>query len=150
MKNNISSEDAAKCPRCGAVPRDGKTCLDKYHEVLALEFEDPAYFGAVHHITVMCYNIQHPDAFSDDALDWMRKSLRAVMVDGLTPAELRKQAGKGVAGGMKVRRRGEQKSVPARTVWSMTVMDVRTDSAEIYHADIRAWAGAILKDLGMA
>ncbi len=51
------------CPRCEAASRDGKTCLDKHHEILAVEYEDPAVFGAGHHMTVTCYNLQHPDFF---------------------------------------------------------------------------------------
>jgi hypothetical protein len=135
------------CPRCGAVPRDGKSCLDKYHEILALEFQDPSYFGAVHHITVTCYNIQHPDYFSDEALAWMRSTLRSAIEDGLTPAEMLKLARKNAAEGGKIRRMAPPESPPGRTRWSMTVMDVRKDSAAIYVQDIRAWAKSILDDL---
>ena len=143
----MSQDNLSHCPRCGAVPRDGKTCKDKYGEILALEFEDPAVFGAVHHITVLCHNLQHSDYFSEESLAWMRSTLRSVIVDGMTPDEVLKLARNGVAEGRKVRRRTPVESPTPSVKWSMTVMDVRMDSAETYIADIRAWAESILKDL---
>jgi hypothetical protein len=36
-------DDRAVCPQCGAIG-----CRDKYGEILALEFEQPAVFWAMH------------------------------------------------------------------------------------------------------
>ena len=58
------------CPGCGARVRDfdGAThayigavagCWELFGEVLAREYEQPAYF-AVHHLTVDAYAVQHP------------------------------------------------------------------------------------------
>lgn len=132
------------CPECGATG-----CHDKFGELLALEFEDPAVFGAVHHITVICYNLQHPATFTDEVIAWMRSSLRAIIVDGLSPAELRKRARKNTSGGVQVKRHTEPRGEPSRTHWSMTAADVRTDDPEVYREDIVAWAKSILKDLNI-
>ena len=132
------------CPECGATG-----CRERFGEMLALEFEDPAVFGAVHHITVICYNLQHPATFTDEAIAWMRSSLRAIIVDGLSPAELRKQARKNTKGGVQVKRHTEPRGEPSRTRWSMTAADVRMDDPEVYREDIVAWAKSILKDLNI-
>jgi hypothetical protein len=50
---------------------------------------------------------------------------------------------------MKVRRRDEPPAESLRTQWSMTALEIRTDSAEIYVEDIKAWGKSILKDLGI-
>lgn len=101
----------------------------------------------MHHITVMCYNLQHPGYFSGEALAWMRSSLRGAMVGGLSQAELRK-IGKNKCGGeVKVRCRTTTATTPLRVPWSRTIMDVRAESPEVYVEDIRAWAKSILNDV---
>jgi len=134
------------CPECGAVASGDKTCREKFDEMLALEFESPSVFGAVHHVTVICFNLQHPGTFTDDAVAWMRTSLRSIVEDGLSPAELRKGAGKNFKGKTKIRR--ATPAEPARTNhWSMSVLDVRTGDPEAYVKDAMAWATSILNDL---
>jgi hypothetical protein len=114
--------------------------------MLALEFQDPTVFGAVHHVTVICYNLQHPGPFSDEALDWMRSTLRAIVEEGLSPAELRERSKKRFKGQVKVLRKTP--NVPRKVEWSMTVLDVRTGDPETYVNDVMAWARSILNDLG--
>jgi Family of unknown function (DUF5946) len=142
--------DDVRCPHCGAAG-----CKDKYGEMLALEFEQPSVFGAVHHLTVICYNIQHPDSFSDEALAWMRSALRDIVEKGLTGPELLKRARGSFSGDYKVKcrdsrardRHTDVPCIPERTGWSMTVADVRTDSPGAYTGDIKAWARSILDDI---
>ncbi len=129
------------CPECGATG-----CREKFESMLALEFEDPAVFGAVHHVTVLCYNLQHPANFSEDALEWMRSTLRAIVEEGLSPAELRQRSRKQYNGQVKVL--SKIPKAPRKVEWSRTVMDIRTDAAEVYVSDVMAWAGAILRDPG--
>jgi hypothetical protein len=133
------------CSQCGAIG-----CREKYDEILALEFESPAVFGSVHHITVNCYNLQHPDIFTDEALAWMRTSLHAIVTEGLSGPELLKRARKTFKGDVPVKRRTPLTKASPRTKWSMTVMDIRTDSPEVYVKDIKAWAESILDDLKIA
>jgi hypothetical protein len=101
----------AHCIQCGAVG-----CKEKCGEMLAPEFEQPAVFGTVHHLTIICYNIQHPDEFTDEALEWMRSSLRTIVSEGLSPQEFRERAGKNVeAGKLKVRRHAAPAETSRRT-----------------------------------
>jgi hypothetical protein len=131
-----------KCPQCGAIG-----CKEKYGEILALEFEQPMVFGAVHHITVICYNLQHPDTFSDEALAWMRSQLHDIVEKGLTGPELLKRVRGTFSGHARVKRRNAPAERPTPARWSMTVAEVRTDSPEVYVKDIKIWAKSILKDL---
>lgn len=97
-------------------------------EMLALEFEQPAVFGAVHHITVNCNNIRHPDVFADEAVAWMKAAIRDIVEKGLSGPELLKRA-RGMSGGdFKVKYHGMRARVPAQARRSMTVADVRTDA----------------------
>ena len=132
------------CPECGAPD-----CRDKFGEMLALEFEAPTVFGAVHHITVICFNIQHPGEFTEESMTWMKSSLRSIIIDGLSPTELRKQVRKKTRGGVQVKRHMEPPEEPLRRHWSMTVADIRTENPEVYREDINAWAGSILKDMNL-
>ncbi len=135
------------CTQCGAHAQYGKTCREKYEEILALEYENPAIFGAVHHITVLCYNLQHPDSFTAEAISWMQSSLRAIIEEGLSPMELRKRAGKEFKGNVKVLRQiayTETTETPRKIRWPITVMDIRTNEPEIYIEDVKAWAKSIL------
>jgi len=128
------------CPECGAI-----LCRDKFESMLALEFQYPMVFGAVHHVTVICYNLQHPAAFSEEALAWMRSTLRAIIEEGLTPSELRKWSQKNFRGHVKVLRKVPDK--PRSSEWSMTMADVHIDDPETYVNDVMEWAKSILQDI---
>jgi hypothetical protein len=149
----MNSIRLSTCPQCGAYAQYGKTCCEKYEEILAIEYESPTVFGAVHHITVMCYNLQHPDSFTAEATAWMQSSLHAIINKGLSPMELRKRARKEFKGDVKVLRHTAQTEIyqkyqkSRKMHWSMTVLDIRTNEPEIYVEDVRVWAKSILKDL---
>ena len=129
-----------RCPECGALD-----CREKFESMLALEFEGPEVFDAVHHVTVICFNLQHPGAFSEEALAWMRSTLRAVVEEGLSPIELRERSRKQFKGQVKVLSKAP-KAHP-RAEWSMTAADVRIGDPEAYVNDVMAWARSILRDL---
>jgi len=140
--DHTACSQCAHCEQCGAFG-----CRDKYGEILALEYESPGVFGAVHHITVTCYNLQHPDTFTDEALTWMRSSLRAIVEESLSGPDLLKRARRTFRGNVPIKRRTVPSVTPPGTKWSMTVKDIRTGDPEEYVEDIKAWATSILKDL---
>ncbi len=137
--------DSSACPECGAP---GDTCHEKFESMLALEFEDPKVFGAVHHLTVICFNLQHSSMFTDESIAWMSSTVQAIVEEGLSPAELRERSVKKFDGKVKVLRKAPRTS--SKIAWSMTVLDVRTDSPEIYVKDVTAWAKSILADMRTA
>jgi hypothetical protein len=55
------------CPHCGAVLPDGGECRTLFDQMLFWENEVPEN-GAVHHLAVLCYHIQHPHLYSPGGL----------------------------------------------------------------------------------
>ena len=84
------------CPDCGAVWQDeSDRCESVFNTLLALEFNQPAFYGRVHILTVSCYMIQH-NLYSDEALLWIESQLRAYLQGDQSIAEIRAQAGQEV------------------------------------------------------
>ena len=80
------------CPDCGAAIANGSTCRAMFDELLAHEYAFPASFGAVHHLTVAAYYLQHPHGHSRAVVDGWR-TIIAESLDGLaTPAEFLRRA----------------------------------------------------------
>jgi hypothetical protein len=75
------------CPECGAADN---TCASRFHECLALEFQDPAY-GAVHHLTVSTYMLQHSSQLTREGWLRQRELLRGFLVENKPPAFIRQQ-----------------------------------------------------------
>jgi len=138
---------ADTCPECGAAPVDGQCCLDIFHACLALEFSDPAY-GAVHNLTVPAYYLQHPSLLSQKGWEQMRSTLAGFLVEGVSVGQMRQQAKVSLGSGQRdfSFRKGERMELTG-IVWSSTIANIRMDDAEIYRADIRIWAQAVLDDI---
>ena len=131
------------CPLCGAAWSDDRdTCETVFNAFLALEFSDPDY-GRVHMLTVACYMIQHQQ-YSDEALPWIERQLRAYLQGEINIAEIRAQAGREVQQEKrtwKMRRQPGDRRLPA-VKWSMNIMDVARgyENAESYNRLITEWA----------
>jgi hypothetical protein len=80
------------CPLCHASLPPNQTCQDLFHQCLALEFEHPSAFGAVHHLTVLCYSLQH-NLYSPQGWLEGRRLLARFVLEGASPAKLRRQIG---------------------------------------------------------
>lgn len=119
--------------------------------MLAFEYENPESYGAVHHLTVACYNLQHPGGFTEAALAWMRASVAVAVNSGEPPQEWLRRARQQFNGKNKVKVvRGPEEvptRLPANLHWSMTVADIPLDSSTAYVAGVQAWARQVLADL---
>src|SRR5262245_65790737 len=117
------TEINAECPDCGAELR-GAACLSCFHALLAYENERPPAFGAVHHLTVATYYLQHPRGYTFDVL----RAWRALLADALdgraAPREFLRRASRGFSG--PVRARDPQGAAPDGCAprWSVTVTAV--------------------------
>ena len=132
------------CPECGA---SAKACESRFQELLAREFADPG-FGAVHHLTVTAYMLQHSSKLSREGWLWERELLRAFLVEDKTPAVVRKQTRGAMDSGrrrFKIRSTGGQPLFEKRA-WAKTILDVRTGRADLYCEDVAAWAKAVLDE----
>lgn len=130
------------CAECGA--EDCRTCFDAF---LTLEFTDPA-FGAVHHLTVAAYMLQHSSQLTREGWLHERELLRAFLVENKLPAFVRKQNKDLLDSGkrkFKIKS-ADGKRIFTKSTWTKTISDVRTGNAEVYCTDVTAWAIAVLED----
>ena len=133
------------CPECGAPDI---TCETRFDEFLVLEFTDAGY-GAVHHLTVTAYMLQHSSKLTKEGWLHERGLLREFLVENKPPAFIRKQNRDLVDSGkrkFKIASR-DGKLVIQKSVWTKTILDVRTENAEVYCADVSAWARSVLEDV---
>ena len=130
------------CLECGALD-----CQIYFDEFLVLEFIDAGY-GSVHHLTVAAYMLQHSSKLTREGWLHERELLREFLVENKPPAFIRKQNKDLVDSGkrtFKIKSR-DGKSIITKTTWTKTILDVRTENAEVYCADVTAWAWAVLED----
>jgi hypothetical protein len=132
------------CPECGAPDA---LCQSRFNEFLALEFTDPGY-GAVHHLTVAAYTVQHSSRLTKEGWLFERSLLREFLIEGKSPALVRQESRDALDSGkrqFKIKSKTDQ-PVIAKTTWTKTILDVRAEDAEVYCADIEIWARAVLAD----
>jgi hypothetical protein len=131
------NQDVSSCPECGA-DQATMTCVDRLGLLLAWEVDDEA-LRAVHFLTVASYNLQHPAAFTNDAIAGLRDALRGYLDGHLSIADIRRRAGSA----RRILRPGGP-GAPSLRTWSMTIEAVATPDAAAGAADrVRAWAETI-------
>jgi hypothetical protein len=130
------------CPECGAPD---VACEPRFHECLVKEFEDPAY-GAVHHLTVATYMLQHSSKLTREGWLHERNLLKEFLVENKPPAFIRQQNKDLVDNGKRTFKikSSDGKPVISKTEWAKTILDVRMDNAKDYCEDVTAWASSVL------
>jgi hypothetical protein len=113
-----------RCAECGAALSNGVTCLDCFHQLLAFENENPRAFGAVHHLTVASFYLQHPRGYTAEALAMWKSLLADAISQGTKPVEFLRRARERFEGA--TRARDPQAVAPTGwpTEWPMSVGDV--------------------------
>lgn len=132
------------CPECGAPDN---LCQTRFDEFLILEFTDAGY-GAVHHLTVAAYMVQHSSRMTREGWQYERDLLREFLVEKKTPAMIRRQIKDTVDSGKRAFKFKSKTGVPVinKTIWTRTILDVRAENAETYCEDITAWARSVLEE----
>ncbi|GIK74587.1 MAG: hypothetical protein BroJett021_35750 [Chloroflexota bacterium] len=135
------------CPQCGARLPSNDSCQQRFDQCMALEYESPAAFGTVHHLTVTCYMLQH-NAYARDAWLQARTMLAQFVRDDVTPAEMRQKNRSQLDSGQRAGHinRGAKLTEFDTIRWTSTIADVRFDDCEIYCADVARWALSVLAD----
>ncbi|WP_108668590.1 DUF5946 family protein [Euzebya rosea] len=132
------------CPHCG-----GPECETRFHACLEQDYSDPGY-GAVHHLVVGAYMLQH-DAYADDVRAAMAEFVLAHLDRPPTAYTMRRIRAH-TDGPARVRRRPDDPP-PARAPADeahgprVTVADVDTTSAAAYRRTVRRWAEAVARDV---
>jgi hypothetical protein len=138
------------CPECRAKWSDARTCEDAFHQALTWDFEDPRA-GSVHHLTVLCYHLQHPSLYSPEGLRYAKELLVEFLEKGKMPEIVRRENRETVRNS---RRNWSVTSSPSvkgahriPPMWTMTIRDVVEEGVESYLENVRAWAKSIVKAL---
>jgi hypothetical protein len=134
----------SNCPECSA--RDS-LCQARFDEFLVLEFTDAGY-GAVHHLTVAAYMVQHSSKMTREGWLFERNLLREFLVENKPPAYIRKQNKDVVDSGKRTFKIKSKTGLPVidKTTWRKTILDVRAENAEVYCENITAWARSVLEE----
>ncbi len=132
------------CIECGAPNSD---CETRFNDFLVKEFEDADY-GAVHHLTVATYMLQHSSKLTREGWMYERDLLREFLVENKPPAFIRKQNKDVVDSGKRKFKIKSKDGLPVipHTEWTKTIVDVHAENAEVYCQDVTAWARAALAD----
>jgi hypothetical protein len=135
------------CPQCGAIFPSGETCQDYFNTGQIKEVEHPDTYYTVHHLSVPCYMLQH-NAYSRPGWLSVRELLSQFVFQGLLPAEARRRYRQSWGSGQRTWSitKGPKLEGVENLAWSVTVADVRLDTAEHYCADVRRWAESVLAD----
>jgi Family of unknown function (DUF5946) len=136
------------CLECGAPWKDGITCQENFHQMLAWESDNPEMNYDVHHLMVLSYYLQHPSLYSPEGLSGAVQLLVDFLESGLTPQEVRRRkrnlldsSRRNWKIGSTEALRGAYKN-PVR--WDMIATDVIAGGVEHYAENVRAWAQSIL------
>jgi hypothetical protein len=134
------------CPQCGAIFSCDEKCEDRFSLILSKEFENPEY-GAVHHLSVPCYHLQH-NLYSKEGWLITRALVYQFLFNDLTPEMARRDNRSNFNSNNREFRikRGEKLIGVDDIKWSFTVADVRLDTAEVYCHDVTNWAKSTIKD----
>jgi hypothetical protein len=136
-----------KCPLCGGAFSSVDECRERFDLCMALEYENPAGYEAVHHLSVPCYMLQH-NAYSAEVWPEARNMLARFIREGLTPVQIRRQN----RSRFDSRRRNWSVTRGAKLpefdaiLWSRTIADVRLEDPETYCKDVKLWAETVLAD----
>ena len=132
------------CPECGV---SDNLCQTRFDEFLVLEFTDAGY-GAVHHLTVATYMIQHSSKLTREGWLFERNLLREFLMEKKPPAYIRKQNKDVVDSGKRKFKIKSKTGMPVidKTSWKKTILDVRAENAELYCEAITAWARSVLEE----
>lgn len=134
------------CPECGAPQVDGLDCRAQRDVILGWESIDPD-LQAEHFLTVATFNVQHPAAFTDEALAALHAGFVDHLDGGVDVATLRVRASAAFEGARRVMRPASERR-PSLRRWSATVADVYHRGDPQGAADrVRTWAARVRAEL---
>jgi hypothetical protein len=147
----MNMDDSQRCPDCGAIWAEGQTCQDHFHQMLFWEAEDPRN-GEVHHLTVLCYHLQHPRLYSPEGLRYATQLL-GDFLEGASLQEVRQRNRDLVDSGKrtwKIKGAPEARGSYAHPLhWTMTAADVVAGGMESYCENVRRWAVSVLQAINI-
>jgi hypothetical protein len=119
--------------------------------MLAWDFEHPEYGRAVHHLTVLCFHLQHPSRYSPQGLAAAQGLLVDFLERGVSPQDARRRDRTALNSRnrtWKIAGTPQSRGAYAHPVpWTMTAGDVTANGITSYPDSVRSWAASILRTL---
>jgi hypothetical protein len=144
---NLVNDTSVACIQCGAISTPTTNCRLCFEALLAFGAERPSVFGAVHHLTVAAYSLQHPAGYRHAVLLAWHALLTDALEGNGTVSKIRKRFGEQFAGSTRVLEPGAKPPDGWPAEWPMTVQDVYSPldelpDAGVYVTRAHAWASA--------
>jgi hypothetical protein len=92
--------------------------------------------------------LQHSSQLSREGWLYERDLLREFIVEGKSPSVIRQQVKDSVDSGKRTFKFKSKDGKPLihKSTWTRTILDVRTEDAPTYCADVAAWARSVLEE----
>jgi hypothetical protein len=107
--------------------------------------------GAVHHLLVLCYYLQHPSLYSPEGLAYGLQLLVEFLTAGLTPDSALRRNRPQVRSDRRswkiAASPGSHGAYPNPVDWTTRAADVTAAGPQSYLDSIPTWAGSLLTDL---
>lgn len=135
------------CAQCGANYASDETCQQRFEACLALEYENPTAYGAVHLLSVACYMLQH-NLYSREGWLETRELVRLTISQEATTADIRKMNRDRLDSGVRKWSvtKGAKLAQFAAIRWSRTIADIQLENPEGYVSDVKQWAISVVED----
>ncbi len=143
----MTDAKSQSCPECGAALDPGVSCDDLLVKVGLWEQDAPGVKDTQHHLLVLCWEIQHPRRFSDQALAWACESVRRAVTEGLSTEELRDRSLEGQTPTDRVWKVMGGGGVAVQRKWPVTLADVADEGYAGLPESIQRWAESVLGEL---
>jgi hypothetical protein len=122
--------------------------------MIGWDFADFAGVGQVHHLTVLCYYLQHPSHYSSEGLKNAINILKKVIENNLSDKQLYQSESEIFSSSNRdwkvTGSPSDYGKYQAKIPWSLTVSAVVKDGVEKYPDHVKEWAKTIYEDLKKA
>ncbi len=139
------------CPECGSALPAGTTCRDYCNEMIKWDFEDFLGVGQIHHLTVICFNLQHPSVYSKKGLEDAKEFLRECVADDVSFKEHDERNRKRLSSSVRDWKIGgtpdDHGSYPVQPGWKIRARDIVEGGLEKYVENVKKWSHSIYDEL---
>lgn len=139
------------CSECGTRLQVGKECRDYFNQMLEWDFANPIVFGQVHHLTVLCYYLQHPSQYSVKGLKKAIHILQKVVENNLSDTDIYQEESDIFSSSNRnwsvTGSHNDFGKYTPEIKWTLTVSEIVKDGIAKYPQQVKEWSRAIYTDL---
>ncbi len=130
---------------------DVETCRDYLNEMITWDFQDFSGVGQIHHLTVLCYQLQHPSLYSQRGLEDAKSFLVEFIDKNVSFEEHDKRNRENLSSSVRKWKitgtpedYGKYKS---KVDWKITAGDVARTGLSDYVENVKKWSRSIIDTL---